>query len=193
MRVFRDDFVRSSLLRLADMETLVDRLGAPADLESVRALLGHFHGLSGAGGTYGFPGVTTLGQDGEASCRGVLSGAGSSVPADVVFWSDLVANLRSELSSDPSPEVSVVSRVLAARPPMDLLLVGGEEEDRDLLTHLAQRDGWPCVRQIAGRGRSGAGRRIPEGAIVNVDLPDGNGFGVVERLGGCRGARLPPF
>ncbi len=55
MRVFRDDFVRSSLHRLADMETLVDRLEkAPADLESVRALLGHFHGLSGAGGPTGF-------------------------------------------------------------------------------------------------------------------------------------------
>src|SRR6188474_317156 len=89
MQVFRADFVRSSLLRLDDMEALVGRLAAaPSDLESGRALLGHFHGLSGSGGTYGFSGVTTLGQDGEASCRDFLAGAGSAVPADIAFWSD---------------------------------------------------------------------------------------------------------
>ncbi len=75
---------------------------------------------------------------------------------------------------------------------MDLLLVGGEEEDRDLLDQLAQRDGmalrWARSAEEATRELA---RRIPEGAIVNVDLPDGNGSGVVERLRGLPGGETP--
>jgi hypothetical protein len=62
----RGEFVLGALSRIARMRTLAEALlDDPGALESRDELRLHFHGLAGAGTTYGFPEVTRLGLAGE--------------------------------------------------------------------------------------------------------------------------------
>ncbi|HKR63331.1 MAG TPA: Hpt domain-containing protein, partial [Thermoanaerobaculia bacterium] len=59
----RERFRETSRVRLQEMVPLLDAI----DAESMRRLARHFHAFAGLGATYGFPRVSELGDEGEAS------------------------------------------------------------------------------------------------------------------------------
>ena len=78
-------FVVSASKRLEQMGQLVARLDENAgDAEAMHELTRHFHAMAGMGGTYGFPRISQLGDEGEAT-------------VDIDRWRMLIAEMRSEL------------------------------------------------------------------------------------------------
>jgi diguanylate cyclase (GGDEF)-like protein len=184
---FRVEFVRASLGRLAEMEALVDRLAAePGDDASTRSILRHFHGLSGAGGSYGFPHVTELGHEGEAACDEFLAESGAAAADLAAHCSRLIQDLRRDLSV--SPAQTMVARPAAAKGLLDILVVEADPELSALLTQLAEGEGM-AVRSAATLAQANRelDARMPDGVLVDAGLPDGKGYALVERLRGLPG------
>src|SRR6202162_3962769 len=73
LRGLREHFVRGSENRLDRIERVLDLLDRdPGDARVLRDLMIQFHGFSGAGSTYGFPGVSALGAEGERLCDALM-------------------------------------------------------------------------------------------------------------------------
>jgi HPt (histidine-containing phosphotransfer) domain-containing protein len=87
MNELRDRYRESSRPRFAEMRAALEAL--PSD-DARQVLLRHFHAFSGMGGTYGFPRVSELGDEGEGLFR---SPAEIAVPR----WRELVDEIEREL------------------------------------------------------------------------------------------------
>jgi hypothetical protein len=83
----RDRYREQSLPRLAEMRAALEAL---PDGDARQRLLRHFHAFSGMGGTYGFPRVSVLGDEGEG-----LFGAPEAEA--VARWRELVDEIEREL------------------------------------------------------------------------------------------------
>jgi len=98
LRQFRGEFVRASRERVGEMESLLDRLRwAAADGQVLQVLVSHFHGLVGAGGTYGFARISELAAQGELDCKRVQEAQAAAAPAEIDRWKGLVAEIRASL------------------------------------------------------------------------------------------------
>ena len=66
----RGEFLGMAGERAAAMKRLLERLdAAPVDEQALGDLQLHFHNFVGSGTTYGFPGLTALGLEGERWCQ----------------------------------------------------------------------------------------------------------------------------
>ena len=83
----RDLYRESSRPRLQEMREALDAW--PTE-EARKKLKHHFHSFSGMGGTYGFPRVSELGDEGEELLRSPDAGA-------VARWRELVDEIEREL------------------------------------------------------------------------------------------------
>lgn len=63
----RARFRENTLPRLVEMRAALDAVDSDSD--ALATLARHFHALSGMGGTYGFPRVSELGDEGELLLR----------------------------------------------------------------------------------------------------------------------------
>src|SRR5580765_7979539 len=107
LRDLRERFVHGSDDRLARIEQLLDQLEKePADAQALRDLMIQFHGFSGAGSTYGFPGVSALGAEGERLCDALLKEKQMPQPRELDRWRSLLGSLSRELKADPSFETA---------------------------------------------------------------------------------------
>jgi HPt (histidine-containing phosphotransfer) domain-containing protein len=90
----RREYRASARVRLEEVDALLR--GLP-DSAAVRALARHFHAFSGMGATYGFPRISQLGDDLEAS---ILPLVRSGAPPDgetVARWQKLLREIALEL------------------------------------------------------------------------------------------------
>lgn len=94
----RERFQSSARERLDEIRQLLDRLATDArDVDAVRTLLRHFHYFAGLGATCGFPHVSTLGDEGEASVAIAIDAA--HVPAATLHrWRALIDAIGAEVS-----------------------------------------------------------------------------------------------
>src|SRR6266545_7265649 len=91
LRDLRERFVAGSQARLERIEDALDRLDRDsADAAALRELMLEFHGLSGAGSTYGFPQVSALGLEGERLCDACLKGATEPADRERKRWRSLM-------------------------------------------------------------------------------------------------------
>src|SRR6266550_8741468 len=98
LRGLRERFVRGSVERLERIVRLLDLLERePADPAVLRDLMIQFHGFSGAGSTYGFPGVSALGLEGERLCDALLKEKQAPQAREQDRWKSLLRSLRREL------------------------------------------------------------------------------------------------
>src|SRR5262249_23529639 len=80
----RMDFARHATAQRAKLDALLDALAeANDDLGAVAEISRQFHRLSGAGGTFGYPGVTKLGRLGELRCAAIIDGGTRAHDDDV--------------------------------------------------------------------------------------------------------------
>jgi diguanylate cyclase (GGDEF)-like protein len=184
LRELRDRFVRGSDERLTRIEELLSVLKAdPAGEGALRDLMIQFHGFSGAGSTYGFPGVSALGAEGERLCDTLLKEKIPPQPRDRQRWKSLLESLRRELRGEPVPGPANAPGSAAVDEPFDILVVDSDPEVRASLERLVSREGM-SARGSGGREEALAelSRRRPDGLIVDVRLPEGPGSQFVEHL-----------
>jgi diguanylate cyclase (GGDEF)-like protein len=182
LRDLRERFVRGSDDRLARIEQLLDLLEAdPADERTLRDVMIQFHGFSGAGSTYGFPGVSALGNEGERHCDALLKEKVQPGARQIQRWRSLLESLRRELRGEPALKSADTAPHAPVRASFDILIVDSDPGIRDSLKDLAARGGistrWAASREEALTELS---RRTPDGLIVDVRLPDGSGSELVE-------------
>jgi len=184
VRDLREQFVRGSDDRLARIEELLLLLEAvPGDARALRDLMIQFHGFSGAGSTYGFPRVSALGAEGQRVCDTLLKEKIQPQARDRERWKSLLESLRRELRGEPVLERPGTATPAAVRESFDILVVDSDPEVRASLERLATRDGL-SARGSGSREEALAelSRRMPDGMIVDVRLPDGSGSEFVENV-----------
>ena len=95
----RERFRSSARERLEEIRGLLDRLDTDTgDAEAARTLMRHFHYFAGLGATCGFPRVSTLGDEGEASVA-LAGDEEKRVPsATLHHWRALIEAIDTEVS-----------------------------------------------------------------------------------------------
>ncbi len=97
----RDRFRETSRVRLDDMEALLAALDRdPRAAASLQQLAKHFHALAGMGGTYGFPRVSELGDEAEATLLPLVKRGAAPDSALIARWKDLLEQIRCELANN---------------------------------------------------------------------------------------------
>jgi diguanylate cyclase (GGDEF)-like protein len=181
----RREFVLGSLDRLDRMEALLGRLRrAPADAEPRHDLLVQFHGLAGSGTSYGFPELTRIGALGERRLRELEAGEQAVDAADVARLLELVAEARRALEAEGEPVAAffdVAPQTTSAS--VDALVVEDDPGVRALLAGRLQAEGY-AVRTAGSLAEAQAAlvRGLPDALVVDVELPDGSGYALVEGL-----------
>ena len=94
----RARFRETARVRLEEMTAILGQLGEdPAGLKSLERLSRHFHGLAGMGGTYGFPRVSELGDEGEGLILPLVNRGQEPDAATLLRWAAIVEEIREEL------------------------------------------------------------------------------------------------
>jgi diguanylate cyclase (GGDEF)-like protein len=182
LRALREQFLQGSRARLDRIRTGVGRLRTdPADAEALADLRLAFHGFSGLGGSVGFPKVTLLGLDGERQCDALAAGGRLPGEAELAGLDALLDGLRSALGAPAGlPEPSPLA---PAAPEREGLVVEADPVLRDTLAGAVERAGL-SLRTASTRAEALAALddRMPEAILVDVELPDGSGYALVERI-----------
>lgn len=187
LRKLRGDFLVGAGTRLDEMEQALGRLAFdPGDSETARGLLRHFHGLAGAGGSYGLPQVSSLGGEGEHACHSMLDGADAA--GGIALCRALTRRLRDAIgaaSGSGSPEsrgtLEVPAR--AAARPSDILIVGLGARDRDDLSRELGREGMAVrAASSAPEAEAAIAHRVPDGAVLEAGLPGDGALRLIERI-----------
>jgi hypothetical protein len=102
----RGDYLRACLARAASMSRLLARLEAwPSDSDAVAGLCHHFHGLAGAGASYGFGLLSEVGSRGERSAQTCLERGQAVSREDHDTFASLVEQVRRIAATQlPSPQ-----------------------------------------------------------------------------------------
>ncbi len=181
----RVQFLREAGPRLDEIERLLARLaGNPADRETLRDLMRHFHGFAGSGSTYGFPTVTKLGLEGEHAMNRLLHEGAAAGPSDLDRGRRLLAALRESLASaaPPAASASPLPPELPSRP-VDILVVDDDPAVLDFLVRRVEQEGMAARRATTkGEAARAIESRLPDGLITDVRLADGFGYELVEFL-----------
>jgi len=130
----RERFRETVRARLAEMAPLLDA----TDVESVRALARHFHAFAGLGGTYGFPRISELGDEGEASILPVLRCGTEPTGATIARWRALCAQIERALEEGEAMHVASP----AAASPRRILAVEDDATQAVLLSHVLGTAGY---------------------------------------------------
>ena len=186
-RQLQAEFLRGGPSRLADIDETLDRLdrGTAATLADLKR---HFHKLAGAGATYQRPQISSLAREAERRCDELLRGHGQPTSDDVVRWREARVRLAllfddglNSVIAEPAAGPAQSSPAEAPRDEIDVLLVDEDVETRRLLASVLQHEGIP-VREAGtcAEARALIDARPPDGLMVDVRLPDGAGYDVVQ-------------
>lgn len=189
-RQLQAEFLRGAPARLAEIDETLGRLerGTAATLADLQR---HFHKLAGAGATYARPQISALAKEAERRCDDLLHMQGQPTRADVAHWHDVRARLALLFGEGPAGAVSVADASTQSAVPvpasegspaeLDVLLVDEDGDTRRLLSSVLRHEGI-ATREAAccEHARALIDDRLPDGLIVDVRLPDGSGYSVVE-------------
>lgn len=90
-------FRESTRTRIREMDESLAALERDGSDPAAKTILArHFHALAGMGGTYGFPSISTLGDEAEAT----MASIGGDVPAGTLRrWREIVREVEKEIES----------------------------------------------------------------------------------------------
>ncbi len=178
----RGQYLAEAESKLGEAAALIERLTTSrGDHEALRALVRRFHGFAGSGTSYGFPVVTALGSEAENLLRPRLD-RGEAPPAlEIDRARQVLASLRQELSRPASPEPAWAGAHAAV--PFDVLVVDDDPAVVATVARLLEQEGL-TVRRAATRQQAldAVAERLPDGLVVDIVLPDGSGYELVEHI-----------
>jgi diguanylate cyclase (GGDEF)-like protein len=188
----RGPYVRESLQKLEDALTFLARLDrSPDDVEALDRLARRFHGFSGSGTSYGYPGVTELARDGEAGAVAVQRAGRAVSPAERTRWRELLEAIREELGREHSDPLEARA---PAPPPSTprVLLVDDDDALTEAVARVLQPEGYELqIARTRAEALAALEGMLPDALIVDVLLPDGSGFELVERVRALPGGDRP--
>jgi diguanylate cyclase (GGDEF)-like protein len=178
-------FVNESLRRLDGMKANLEALAAgTADPDGLRSLMRGFHVLAGSGAHYGYPLVTSIGRKADRECLARVQEGGLPTDEEIGRWEQYLASLRRELTAPPQPVPTLqalASPRAAAKP--EVLIAVPEPRLLDTLVGLVEGEGRSAriarTREAAVRALA---ERVPEALVLDIALPDGSGYEVVEHV-----------
>ena len=183
MLELRSEFLRESRLKLASVADLVDRLAAePRDDNALHELHRRFHGFAGSGTSYGFPEVSRLGRDAERSCLKLVQAGSLPSAAQIEAWRTAEEDLRAQFES-----VSGAPRLVehpAHKPvPLQALIVDDDAQTRRICRRILEVEGM-VVREAGDQAEASAliAAQLPDVMLVDVLLPEGSGYDLVEEV-----------
>lgn len=194
----KEKYLKRSTERLAEILEILDGLFSnPSDAELVRRLSRNFHWLAGSGSMYGFQQVSQLGAEGEQYCETILRGNINENPADVNKLKAIISELSSIFSRgdgetanlSSSPPVSNEESLTRPAYPQDdggkpsILIIDEDQNNLTALTQLVEENGM-AVRSSRNIGQAMGElmRQMPEGLILEIPLPDGDAYELVEKV-----------
>ncbi len=185
----KDQYVRRSSERLGKVFEMVSLLAQrPNDLDLVNQLSRQFHWLAGSGTMYGYPAVSQLGAEGEDYCNSLMRDKASNPHADLdklkLILNRLSAQFRSEGTG--APETVNLGKGKPARAPVDqaeVLILDEDINDLASLTRILGDEGLKVrsARTMAG-GLAELATSMPHGIIVELPLPDGDAYELIEKV-----------
>lgn len=188
----RGPYVRESLQKLEESLGLLATLErSPDNVESLARLVRRFHGFAGSGTSYGFAGVTELGRDGEAGTVAVQRAGRAVTDDECRHWRMLLEAIRAELSeAAPGRRESPAPAPPAAAP--RILVVDDDDALTAAVARALQPEGYDLtVAHTQAEALEAVQQALPDGLIVDVLLPDGSGFELVERVRALPGGERP--
>jgi diguanylate cyclase (GGDEF)-like protein len=156
-------FRETSRIRLEEMTQLLGQLDRnPSDTLALQKLAKHFHGLAGMGATYGFPRVSTLGDEGESVILPLVKRGNAANAQQLAQWRALVADIDGEIRRD-----AVATKMPAVG--YDVLLIEPEAELANVITK-ALADAGMRVRTCAlEEATAQLDARLPDALILDAD------------------------
>jgi diguanylate cyclase (GGDEF)-like protein len=170
---------------LKSIEVLVGRATSEEFEDALRSLRLHFHGLAGAGDTYGFTDVSGLASRGEAICARAASRSGPATPREAGEWLDLTGSIRNALDAAAPVDPSFIDRGSGAEPaaPSGILVVMDDLATFSLLRQVCEREGFVVRSALsASEARRELERELPAGVLLDATLPDGPSAELVESI-----------
>lgn len=189
LKELREQYIRGSKKRLDKISRTLELLHLnPDDRATLQEMQRYFHGLSGSGSTYGYPLISSLGMKGEERCDILLRGNASPQSADLKFWRKLVEELRTEFGRSTVESFAPVPAEESIKAPVkqyDILVVDDDHDIRQAVTRVFEREGY-FVRSVRTKAEAinQLAEKIPDGIIVDIRLPDGSGYELVEHARG---------
>jgi diguanylate cyclase (GGDEF)-like protein len=195
----KEKYLKRSTERLAEILEILDGLFSnPSDAELVRRLSRNFHWLAGSGSMYGFQEVSQLGAEGEQYCETILRGDINQQPADVQKLKAIISELSSIFSRGDGETANLSAGTPASneepltRPPAysedvgdkpAILIIDEDQNNLAALTAMCDENGMAVrsSRNIA-QAMSELGRQMPDGLILEIPLPDGDAYELVEKV-----------
>lgn len=173
----RAEYLSGAAARLARARADLDALAfRPGDEGALARLRRELHGFAGSGTSYGFPGVTRLGRDGEAACLGTGTAGPGVPPALLGRLREILDLLEAELAGKETPAAASANAgtapgsALAAPPRVVAVATADPDVRRVLEPLLAQQgievEGIGSLEELALRIR----RPLPDGLVLDDDL-----------------------
>ncbi|HEV7499602.1 MAG TPA: diguanylate cyclase [Vicinamibacteria bacterium] len=191
-------YLREVGVRLDDLGRVLDLLDRDgADEQALQELRRGFHGFAGSGTTYGLPGVSALGLEGERRCTAVR--AGPAVEADVRAWREGLAAVRREIQSAADGGTAAASasgaeadESVANEPVPIVLIVDENEADRQSLVRALEQDAF-AVRAAAPAEAAEelAAGALPDALIVAVGKEPSSALALITRVRARPGGDRP--
>ncbi len=184
----KDKYLRRSTERLAEILEILDGLfNNPSDAELIKRLSRNFHWLAGSGSMYGFQQVSQLGAEGEQYCESLLRGNVASQPADVNKLKGIISELSSIFSrgNGDAPETSNLGAPSTSdnNGSPSILIIDEDSSNLQTIAELVDQNGMVVrpARNIA-QAMSELLQSMPDGLIIEIPLPDGDAYELVEKV-----------
>jgi diguanylate cyclase (GGDEF)-like protein len=196
MRELRATFVREAHLRADEMDRLLSVLSSDrSDRQALHELMRGFHSFTGSGTTNGFPRITAIGRMVEEECTTRLREGTRPSATDLESWRRHLADLRAEIvaPTEPSSVPAAAPRGPAPLSAPDILIVDDDPEILATLKRYVEQEGMTarCALSHAEALRA-IDAAMPDGLLVDIVLPDGSGYDLVERFRELPGGETPP-
>jgi diguanylate cyclase (GGDEF)-like protein len=194
MEPLRARFRASSAARLREMHALAESIARDrGDRRALDTLARHFHGLAGLGGTYGFPRISALADEGEATAAPMSRNGAMPEVRDVDLWLALIAAMEAELEAGEDDAANEPEAMPQRTPSaFRVLLV---EDDAALVDYvvpiLCNEAMMVTVANTRSAGLEALVDCIPDALVVDLLLPDGSGYDVIEALREMPGGTEP--
>jgi diguanylate cyclase (GGDEF)-like protein len=205
LRALLEEFLASGAERADELASAVDRLASvPSDHAALTDLRRHFHRLAGAGATYDCGSISDLGRRGEATVAPILSASRAATETERAGIRLLIETVRAEFDTqrrrlaeggfvateasrpgEPAPRSATETPAAPDDGPRrsSILIVDDDLNVQLRLKSLLLHDGMhvrtarSCAEAVAAIDEG-----LPDGAIVDLRLPDGPGYTIVRAL-----------
>ncbi len=181
----KEQYIRRSSERIGKIIEMLSVLAQnPSNAEVIEQLSRQFHWLAGSGSMYGYPAVSSMGSEGEDYCNSLLRDASRPPRADVEKLKALLNALANEFAvTDEAAETTNLGTGGRSHGRSEIVIIDENQTDLSLLCKLVEEGGmtFRTARTMAA-GVNEVVREMPDGMIVEIPLPDGDAYELVEHV-----------